>query len=168
MTAATTEDQGPGPAEAYAQRIAPLLSLAKTAYGSQAPDSPARVASNEVNDLVLEYANAGNKMPALANALQGEISLSGLRRRIRLARATKAAQEGGEAPLGHVKRERGSTDPQDVQQAAALISEAREQGGRVYGDAVRQAYANGIALQPVADTIGISYFSLWNAMRTAY
>lgn len=166
MTAAEVAD-GPSPAEVYAEQIGPLLPAAKKAYGSQAPGSPARVASDEVNKLILEYVEGGNKMPALAGALQGAISLSGLRRRVRLARATRSAGEH-DNQLGRVKRPRGSTDPELVAQAAQEISAAREVGGKEYGDAVRRAYDQGLALQPIADTLGVSYFSLWSAKRSAW
>lgn len=167
MTAAAEAEAGPAPAEVFAEQIAPLLPAARQAFGSQAPGSPARVASDRVNELVLEYSEAGHKMPALAAALGGEISLSGLRRRVRLARATKAA--GAERnQLGRVKRPRGSTDPELVREAARLIEEARAKGGREYGDAVRSAYDQGVALQPIADTLGVSYFALWSAKRSAY
>ena len=167
MTAAAETATEQSPADVYAEQIRPLLPEARQAFGSKPPGSPARVASDRVNELVLEYAESGAKMPALAAALQGEISLSGLRRRVRLARASKAAGED-QSQLGRVKRPRGSTDPELVHQAAQEIAAAREEGGRVYGDAVRRAYDQGIALQPIADTLGMSYFSLWNAKRTAY
>lgn len=167
MTAAAETAEETSPADVYAEQIRPLLPEARTAFGSQAPGSPARVASDRVNELILEYTESGAKMPALAAALNGEISLSGLRRRVRLARATKAA--GAERnQLGRVKRPRGSTDPDLVNQAAQEIAAAREEGGKAYGDAVRRAYDQGIALQPIADTLGQSYFSLWSAMRSAW
>ena len=155
------------PAEVFAEKIKPLLADAKQAFGSQAPGSPARVASDKVNDLILEYTEAGHKMPALAEALDGEISLSGLRRRIRVARASKLANKE-DRQLGHVKRPRGTRDPQVVADAAAKIAEARKVGGKTYGDAVRDAYNQGVALQPIADELGISYFALWASKRSAY
>jgi hypothetical protein len=168
MTAAPKATEERTPAEAYADQIRPLLPEARTAFGSQAPGSPARVASDKVNKLVLEYSKGeGNKMPALAAALDGEISLSGLRRRVRLARATEAAGKGGNK-LGRVKRPRGSTDLELVEACAELIEEARAKGGKEYGDAVRSAYDQGVALQAIADKLGISYFALWSAKRSAY
>lgn len=166
MTIEETET-GPAPAEVYAEQLRPLLAEASKAYGSQLAGSPARVASDRVNELILEYTETGAKMPALARELQGHITLSGLRRRVRLARALREA--GKEAPqLGHAKLTRGNRDPENVEEAAELIGKAREQGGRAYGDAVRQVYDKGIALQPVADKLGVSYFALWSAKRSAY
>jgi hypothetical protein len=155
------------PAEAYAEKIRPLLPEARRAFGSQPPGSPARLASDEVNKLVLTYSKSGAKMPALAEALDGDISLSGLRRRVRLARAGERVEARGDQ-LGRVKRPRGSTDPETVKVHADKIAKARKVGGKTYGDAVREAYDQGVALQPIADTLGISYFSLWNSKRTAY
>ena len=65
MTAAAELEEA-APADVYAEQIRPLLGLARTAFGSQAPDSPARKASDRVNELVLEYSRTGAKMPALA------------------------------------------------------------------------------------------------------
>ncbi len=162
MTVAT--DNKNAAATAAAKKIKPLLPKARTAFGSQLPGSPARVASDKVNELVLGYADAGHPMPALARALEPEISLSGLRRRLRLARA---AGKGG-TELGHSDRPRGTTDPATVKKHADKIAKARLKGGGDYGDAVRAAYADGVALKPIAEALGVSYFSVWNAMRTAY
>lgn len=164
-TAVREEEQVPAPV--YAEKLKPLLEEASKAYGSQLAGSPARVASDQVNKLILEYVEAGGKMPALARELDGHIGLSGLRRRVRLARALRA--QGEEAPkLGHAKQVRGTRDPELVKEAAQNIARAREVGGRVYGDAVREAASKGIALQAIANELEISYFALWSAKRSAY
>ena len=151
----------------YANKIKPLLAEARQAFGSQPAGSTSRVASDKVNDYILQYTETGNKMPALSQALDGEISLSGLRRRVRVAKASQMAGNN-DTQLGRVKRPRGKTDEAVVAQAAKDIQKAREVGGKTYGDAVRKAYAEGIALQPIADELGISYFALWSARRSAY
>lgn len=153
----------------YAAKIKPLLPAAKKAYGSQAPDSPARVASETVNAYLLQYVQRGGQIPELARHLDGELSLSGLRRRVRIARGTDtSAMEGQEQVVGRVKRPRGTKDPEIVKKAVAEIQLARKQGGRAYGDAVREVYDRGVSLNAVATEMGISYYSLWSAKRTSW
>lgn len=156
-------------ASEIADLIRPLLPLAKKAYGSQAPDSDPRKASEEINAYILFYVERGGRIPELAQHLEGDISLSGLRRRVRIARgADTSAYEGQEQVVGRVSRPRGKKDPESVSEAVRSIQEARKQGGRVYGDAVRRAYDDGISLKAIADQIGISYYSLWSAKRTSW
>lgn len=156
-------------AKEAAEKILPLLEDAKKAYGSQAPDSPARIASETVNAYLLEYVTGHGKIPELVPHLNGEISLSGLRRRVRIARAAEqSALEGQEQVVGRVPRPRGTKDPQKVSEAVERIKTAREQGGRAYGDAVRKAYDDGISLGAIAEELGISYYSLWSAKRTSW
>lgn len=156
-------------AEVTAQKIKPLLGEAKRAYGSQAPDSGARQASEEVNAYILHYVECGGRIPELAKHLEGDISLSGLRRRVRIARgADTSALEGQEQVVGRVSRPRGKKDPDLIDAAVEEIQQARQVGGRVYGDAVRRAYDDGLSLKAIADRIGISYYSLWSAKRTSW
>lgn len=156
-------------AKEAAEKILPLLAEAKTAYGSQAPNSPARVASETVNAYLLEYVAGHGKIPELIPYLNGEISLSGIRRRVRIARATEqSALEGAEQVVGRVSRPRGTTDPEKVKEAVEAIQAARDKGGRAYGDAVRKAYDSGVSLGAIAKEMGISYYSLWSARRTSW
>lgn len=156
-------------AEAVAAKIKPLLADAKRAYGSQAPDSHTRKASEEVNAYILYFVESGGRIPDLAKCLEGEISLSGLRRRVRIARgADTSALEGQQQVVGRVARPRGKKDPELIETAVEKIQLARKTGGRVYGDAVREAYDDGLSLRAIADKIGISYYSLWSAKRTSW
>lgn len=148
--------------EHTAANIKPLIALAKTAYGSQPAGSPARVASDQLNTFLLAYAESGGSLPALAQELDGELSLSGLRRRLRIARGPK------EQVVGRVPRKRGSKDPVLVEKAVEKIRLAREIGGRAYGDAVRDVYDEGISLKLVAESLGVSSYSLWSARRTSW
>lgn len=153
----------------YADKIRPLLADAKRAYGSQAPGSPAREASELVNAHLLMYVEANGQVPELARQLEGDISLSGLRRRIRIARGVdQSSLEGKDQVVGRTPRPRGKKDPELVQEAVNKIQAARKIGGRVYGDAVREAYDEGISLRAIAEEIGISYYSLWSAKRTSW
>lgn len=156
-------------AEDAASRIRPLLDDAKKAYGSQTPNSPARQASESVNAELLTYVENGGQLPDLARFLEGHISLSGLRRRVRIARgADLSAMEGQEQVVGRVSRPRGKKDPKLIAKAVDDIQAARKIGGRKYGDAVRKAYDEGLSLKAIADEIGISYYSLWSVKRTSW
>jgi hypothetical protein len=145
----------------YADELREHLPLARRAVGIQRPDSPARKASDRVNELLLEYADDkhGN-MTHLANALDGDISLPGLRRRLRAARGK---------PLGSfsTSNKRGSTDPARVSAAADKIAKARSHSPDAYRDAVREVYAENVSLTAVAEQLGISYYSLWSAASTS-
>lgn len=147
--------------EEYAEELREHLPLARRAVGTQRPDSPARKASDRVNELILEYADEkrGN-VTHLARALEGDISLPGLRRRLRSARGK---------PLGtfSTSSKRGSTDPARVAAAAEKISKARAHSPEAYRDAVREVYAENVSLTAVAEQVGISYYSLWSAASTS-
>jgi hypothetical protein len=144
--------------EEYADELRDLLPLARRAVGTQKPDSPARKASDRVNELILEYADEKNgNVTHLANALEGEISLPGLRRRLRAARGKPMPSSG----------KRGSKDPALVKAAAEKISLARGESPEAYRDAVRAAKASGVNLTAVAEQVGVSYFALWSAGSTS-
>lgn len=156
-------------AEDAAHKIRPLLTEAKRAYGSQTPNSPARKASEEVNAVLLLFVETGGRLPELAGHLEGDISLSGLRRRVRIARgADLSAMEGKEQVVGRVSRPRGKKDPELIKEAVTTIERARKAGGREYGDAVRKAYDEGLSLKAIADEMGLSYYSLWSVKRTSW
>ena len=146
-------------AREYADRIRPLLGLARRAYGQQKAGSPARDASDQVNTLLLEYdAKAGN-ITELAEQLDGEIGLAGLRRRLRIARTGR--------PLGQPRQGsfRGNRDPERITEAADRIKALAGTPG--YGAAVKDAYEEGLALSAIAKALDCSYFTLWSSMSTA-
>ena len=144
--------------EEYASKIRPHLHLASKAVGVQPPDSPARAASNRVNQLIREYMDEkGGNMTHLANALEGDISLPGLRRRLRASRGQTLGSFS-------TSRKRGSTDPVEVKDAAHRIRQAKEYGTKEdYRTAVREVYAANISLTAVAAELQCSYFALWSA-----
>jgi len=142
--------------EEYAEQLREVLPLARRAVGIQAADSPARVASEESNRLILEYVEKGGNMTHLSHELEDIISLPGLRRRLRSSRGKKL---GGFS----TSSKRGSTDPGRVKRAAAKIRKGREHSPEAYREAVREVYADNVSLTAVADEVGISYFALWSA-----
>jgi transposase-like protein len=145
----------------YAEELRSVLPLARRAVGTQRPDSPARLASDRANELLVEYADQkhGN-ITHLARELEGTISLPGLRRRLRAARGQSLGSFS-------TSNRRGSTDPADVVRATRKIKEAREHSPDAYRDAVREVYADNVSLTAVAEQLGISYYSLWSAGSTS-
>jgi hypothetical protein len=142
-----------------AEQMRPLLPLAKKAYGQQKQGSPARTASDRVNQLLLAYDQAGGNITELAEHLEGDISLAGLRRRVRVARAgTVLGSNTG-------KSFRGSRDPAKVKAAVAKIEQVA--GTPYYGTAIKKAYQDGIALSAIAEELDISYYTAWSAMSTS-
>jgi hypothetical protein len=142
----------------YAEKIRPLLSLASKAYGTQGPNSPARQASDKVNEYLKEYVDQhhGN-VTHLAAELEGDITLAGLRRRLR------AARKGHMLGSLSTSRKRGSKDPERVKKAAYTIAQARNVSSTAYGEAVRDVYTSGVSLSAVAKEMDIAYYSLWSA-----
>jgi hypothetical protein len=143
--------------EEYAEQIRPLLPLAAKAVGAQSPDSPARMASDKVNTLIREYMDEkGGNMTHLSHELVGDITLAGLRRRLRAARG-KTLGTFSTSP------KRGTSDPERVKAAADQIRQARALGSKPYRDAVRSVYSDNVSLSAVADELDQSYYSLWSA-----
>jgi hypothetical protein len=145
----------------YAEELRAVLPLARRAVGTQRPDSPARLASDRANELLLEYADQkhGN-ITHLANSLDGVISLPGLRRRLRAARGKSLGSFSTSA-------KRGTTEVTAVSKAADKIAAARDHSPDAYRDAVREVYADNVSLTAVAERLGITYYSLWSAGSTS-
>ena len=148
--------------EDYAEQLRPLLPVARTAYGTQGPESGPRLASQRVNKLLVEYVDEhGGNVTHLANELGTDlISLAGLRRRLRSARS-------GHTLGTTTSKKRGSKDPARVIEAAKRIGVARSEGTSRYGAEVRAVYDEGVSLAAVADELGVSYFTLWAVATTS-
>lgn len=154
--------------EEYADQIRPLLPLARRAYGTQSQGTPAREASDKVNDLILEYADKrGGNVTHLARELRvgdnesAKLSLAGVRRRLRVARGGN--QLGQASTTGHL---RGSRDPARVKAAASAIETARDQGTASYRIAVEDVKTSGVSLAAVAKELDLSYYSLYSVMNS--
>lgn len=148
--------------EEYAERLRPLLPIARKAYGTQGPQSEARLASQRVNKILLDYVDEkGGNVTHLANELGTDmISLAGLRRRLRSARS------GHSLGATSTSKKRGDKNPGRVAEAAERIKTAKEKGSPEYGAEVRKVYDEGVSLAAVAGKIGISYFALWAVATT--
>ena len=147
-------------AREFAADIAPLMPLARRAYGQQKQGTPAREASDLVNGLLLEYDQAGGNVTQLAEELEGVITLAGIRRRLRVARAgTLLGQTTG-------RSFRGDRDPVKIAKAVERIRAVM--GTPEYGVAIREAYDQGLALSAIAEELGVSYYTAWSSMSTSH
>lgn len=152
--------------EEYTQLIAPLLPLARRAYGTQQQGSPTRVASDKVNALILDYVDdKGGNITHLGEALrQHGLGYDAVRRRLRAARSGHVL---GQNPITITGRSRGSRDPSRVAVACADIALARDLSPKEYGEAITRWYSSGISLAAIASGLNVSYFTLWAAMHSA-
>jgi len=146
-------------AREFAADIRPLMPLARRAYGQQKQGTQTREASDLVNALLLEYDQAGGNVTQLAEELEGEITLAGIRRRLRVARAGTLL---GQVSSG--RSFRGDRNPVKIEEAVARIKEVA--GTLEYGKRIREAYDSGLALSAIAEGLGVSYFSAWSSMTT--
>ena len=146
-------------AQAFAADIKPLMPEARRAFGQQKQGTPEREASDLVNALLLEFDQSKGNLTQLADELEGHISLAGLRRRMRVARA------GSQLGQPNDRKFRGNRDPELVAAAVKRIKLVRDTPQ--YGQAIRDAYDSGLALSAIAAGLGANYYTAWSAMQTS-
>jgi hypothetical protein len=128
----------------YAEQIAPLLELAKKAYGSRNTRSPQHDASRRYTELLVEFYNQGGSLLALAKAL--DVTYAGIRRRVSTASVP--------VPSARI---RSKATPDEVNAAVARIKLAKEGTTEEYHEALRHEYEdNNISLAKIADGLGLS------------
>lgn len=129
----------------YAEKIEPLLPLAKRAYGSRSQSSPAHDASREYTRLLVEYSERGGNISAIARELG--VTYAGVRRRVVTAKL----------PTSPYRRPRMKYSEEEIQRAADRITAARERGGsEAYHEAIVREYERGVSLAAVAKCLGLS------------
>lgn len=127
----------------YADKIRPLLPLAKKAYGSRTHDTPAHRASQEYTRLLVEYHGQGGSLLSLAKEL--DVAYAGLRRRIVTADAPVPEYRG------HSK-----TSPEDLADAIERVKDARAAGTDAYHRQLLAEYEAGVSLGKLATGLGLS------------
>lgn len=145
--------------EEYAAQIRPLIPLASRAYGSAKQGSPQRTASDKYNELLIEYVAAGGNIKHLSDELG--VAYATLSRRLRVARSKVTL---GSEPF--TTKTWGSRDPDVVAACALQLADARHEGTEAYRNAVISVHKRNVSLYAVAKAMGVSYYSLWSAMRT--
>ena len=131
--------------EEYAEKIEPLLELAKKAYGSRSTVSPQHDASRQYTALLVEYYSKGGSLLDLASKLK--VTYAGIRRRIITAELPSTK-----------KRTRSKATPIDIANAATILKTLQATGHtEQYHNAVYQAYeVQGISLGKLAKAMGLS------------
>lgn len=131
--------------EEYAEKIRPLLELARRAYGSRDQDTPAHVASREYTRLLVEFNNKGGSLAVLANVLS--VSYSGVRRRVFTS----------DVPVTKRKRTpAGTITVDDISRVAETVTRERAISTASYHRALYEAFQDGIPMNLLARKLGIS------------
>jgi hypothetical protein len=127
----------------YAAKIKPLVPLARKAYGSRSNTSPAHSASEQYTKLVGEYYEKGGSLVALSNEL--DTTYATLRRRV----------ANSSRPIG-VSRKKSRMTPEQIEEAAARISEAKSKSTEAYHAQVADEYISGASLAKIATALKMS------------
>lgn len=130
----------------YAEKIRPILPLAKRAYGSRTQDSPAHDASREYTELLVQFQEKGGSLPQLAKELN--VAYPGLRRRVIMRNVD----------VSSVKPKTRATR-QETEDAIEMILAYRLSDGFTadgYHDRLAEAYKNGVSLAKIAGALKLS------------
>lgn len=131
--------------EEYAEKIKPLLGLARRAYGSRDQDTPAHDASREYTRLLVEFSNKGGSLAVLASNIG--VSYSGVRRRVFTS----------DVPV--TKRTRtpaGTVTIEVINGAAEKVMRERAISTASYHRALYEVFQEGIPMNLLARKLGIS------------
>ncbi|WJZ48437.1 hypothetical protein [Actinomycetia phage DSL-LC01] len=131
----------------YAEKIKPILPLAKKAYGSRAQETPAHKASRKYTQLLNEYVSKGGSLIALSREL--DVAYSGMRRRV-----FTSQQPPVTTVRGTTARPRKSKE--ETEAAVARVKKARDKGTAFYHEQLAKEYAAGISLNVIARGLGIT------------
>jgi hypothetical protein len=129
--------------ETYAEKIRPILNLAKTAYGHRDQVTPAHNASREYTRLLKEYYAEGGSLVVLAQTLG--VAYSGMRRRVFTSALPATTQK---------KRTKRLTE--ETAQAVERVKAARAVGMDEYHLQLFNEYHDGYSLALIAEGLGLS------------
>jgi hypothetical protein len=127
----------------YVEKIEPILSLAKKAYGSREQDTPQHRASREYTRLLREFHHRGGSLPTLAKNLG--VAYAGVRRRVVMSDVSVSELR----PKVRVK-------DQDIKASANRIRFAKQQSVSQYHTQIADEYKMGISLSALAKELGLS------------
>lgn len=129
----------------YAEKIKPMLELAKKAYGSRNQSTPAHIASKAYTALLIEYTEKDGSLLRLANELG--VAYSGMRRRVFTAKTPSALNSWTNKNLA----------ADEVAAAIERVRLAKQNGGtRAYHRQLStEYYKNGVSLGAIAKGLGI-------------
>lgn len=129
--------------ETYAEKIRPILELAKRAYGHRDQVTPAHNASREYTRLLKEYYAEGGSLVALAQELG--VAYSGMRRRVWTS----------ELPIA-LQKNRTKRQLEETTEAVERVKAARSTGTDEYHSQLFAEYHDGYSLALIADGLGLS------------
>jgi hypothetical protein len=128
----------------YAEKILPILDLAKKAYGSRDTVSPQHDASREYTRLLVEYYSKGGSLLQMAQELG--VTYAGLRRRI----------VSDQIPPKAVRTRSKATDS-EIEEAVKRVMIAKAISMDTYHETLRVEYEiNGISMSKLAKQLGLS------------
>jgi hypothetical protein len=129
--------------EKYAQKIEPILPLAKRAYGLRGQDTPEHKASTKYTELVKDYYSKGGSLVALAERLG--VAYSGLRRRVFASSIPPVARKA-----------RTKNNEVAVEKALGAVLKARDTSTEAYHRQLHKAYHQGVSLAKLAEGLKLS------------
>lgn len=128
----------------YAMMIAPLLPLAKKAYGSRDTISPQHDASREYTRLLVEFVDKEGSLLQLAEALG--VTYAGMRRRVTTATLPPSSKRA---------RRKFSDDDYDTA-VYAILHAKRHWSTESYHRHLADAYDRGLSMARIAKEMGLS------------
>jgi len=129
----------------YAEKIKPLLPLAKKAYGSRAQVTPAHIASQEYTQLLVAFAEQGGSLLQLAKEL--DVAYSGMRRRI--------FTSGTSLPSNAQTKRKLTLE--EINEAVFRVATAKSKGTKEYhAQLSHEYYETGVSLGALAKGLGIT------------
>jgi hypothetical protein len=128
----------------YTEKINPILSLAKKAYGSRNQKTPEHDASRKYTELLTEFQSRGGSLPELARALN--VAYAGVRRRVVMK----------DVAVASVRPKSRILDEESVSMAAERVKKAKESGVTDYHDQLAKEYESGIPMSGLARGLGLS------------
>lgn len=130
--------------EEYAQKIEPILPLAKKAYGSKNRKTPNHEASREYTRLLSEFYQRGGNLPRLASRLN--VAYAGMRRRVIMQ----------DMVVSSYRQKKTVSDKDNIRDSAQRIRKARQRGIDDYHNQLAEEFKIGISLAKLAKELGLS------------
>ena len=127
----------------YAEKIRPILPLAKKAYGSRTQNSPEHDASRKYTELLIEFQGKGGSLPQLAKALN--VAYPGIRRRVVM----------NDVDLSSAKPKTRATHQENIE-AVDRVKRSKDIGVDQYHDQLATEYKNGVSMSVLARELGLS------------
>lgn len=127
----------------YAEKIQPLLPLAKKAFGSRSTISPQHDASRQYTALLVSYYSKKGSLPDLAEALG--VTYAGLRRRITQSEIPSVA-----------RKPRATLTSEQYGDIVARVMVAKQTGTREYHQQLKTEYDSGVSLNKLALHMGLA------------